>query len=113
MKRIYFKKNKTQKREEIEKEALKRLREVRAKVKEENPGLLSAIRARYERMQGSGQSGASNSDPFPKKLSRKAADNSPEDTVPIDREKNMETVAKFLQMTDSKRIREALLKGQD
>lgn len=92
MKRFFISKQKN-KRKKLETEALNSLRKTRAKFQEDHPGLLSKIRLLHEKMQDQQKS-------RPQQV--KSGD------VPIDRAKNMETVARFLQITNSEAIKKSL-----
>ncbi|HRQ60963.1 MAG TPA: hypothetical protein PLO23_05580 [Alphaproteobacteria bacterium] len=74
MKRIYTDTDKTPARRALEQETLLTLRSLRARMKQDHPGMLEAIQSRYQAAQ------------------------KPSDEIPIDREKNMETIALFLKL---------------
>jgi hypothetical protein len=87
LKRIYIGTEKSPERRALEQEALLHLRALRARFKKELPGTLEDIRARYEKAQKSAASPPPSLAPLP-----------PEAEIPIDREKNMRTVAAFLKL---------------
>lgn len=72
LKRIYTDNNKTPARKALEQEALLKLRTLRVKLKQEHPGVLEKIQHGYETAQN------------------------PNSEIPIDRQKNVQTVAAFL-----------------
>lgn len=80
LKRIYTSGGKTPERTALEEETLLRLRALRAQLKKECPGVLESIQKTYEKGQN-----------------KPAL--APEPTeIPIDRKKNMQTVAAFLKL---------------
>lgn len=99
MKRIYVPKKKNSKREKIEQDALAQLRRVRAQMKQDHPDLLDDIQKCYQAAQKT------------QAQKMEVEDKKQETHVPIDRAKNLETVARFLQITNSEMIKKALLKN--
>ncbi len=73
LKRIYTGEGKTPERKALEQETLLRLRRLRAQMKQEHPGVLEGIQRTYEQSQGSVN-------------------------IPVDRTKNMQTIAAFLKL---------------
>lgn len=76
----------------MEQEVLVRLRALRAKMKKQNPGVLEDIRSSYEKAQKLAEA---------KAVQEKQPDITtlpPDAEIPIDREKNMRTVAAFLKL---------------
>lgn len=74
-----------------------RLRALRAQMKKHNPGILEEIRARYEKAQQLAGMPAVSSDVSPEKEDNTAS-LPPDAEIPIDREKNMRTVAMYLKL---------------
>lgn len=88
MKRIYIDTEKSPERRALEQEVLLRLRSLRARMKAQNPGVLENIRDSYEQAQKLAAA--------PEALALAALP--PDAEIPIDREKNMRTVAAFLKL---------------
>lgn len=82
LKRIYEGSDKTPARRALEQETLLSLRALRTRMKQEHPGLLEAIQSRYQH-------------PPQKPVVQ-------EESIPIDRTKNMETIALFLKLRGMK-----------
>lgn len=85
MKRIYTDTDKSPERRALEQEALLHLRALRARLRRELPGALEDIQSRYEKA----QSLSASIIPGPAAQDLQ---------IPIDREKNMRTVAAFLKL---------------
>ena len=84
-------------RDDIERNALKTLRQVRKSMLEEHGDAMEAISELYERTQLAAAD--------QQKENQQKADST---EIPIDRKKNLETVAKFLAKTDSEVIKRSI-----